>query len=795
VPSGEVDADILEALLDAGRAELSRGDAVAAEATLRKAMQLVRGPILPELPDDHQAAAERVRLDELRAAVAEELVDARLAQGDHRELVPALRADVSENPLRERAWGQLMVALYRCGRQTEALEAYRTAYAALRALGLEPGPQLRNLERMILLQDLALDSPANRVRTVPRYGTSLVGRQAELDAVEDDVRAGRLISLVGPAGAGKSRLAAETAGRVQAWLGPRVWWVDLAAIGPGRVIGATSRALAVPQVPGRAPLEGIAARLGDAPGLLVLDNCEHVIDEAATLATHTLAGVTHVRILATSREALRLGEERVHRLGGLEADAAVRLFAERAEAPLADPVAAAQVVRQLDGLPLAIELAAAKLRSVSITDLEAGLRERLSLLDDGPRDAPTRQRTLQTAITWSYDLLSPAEQRVLRQISVFPGSFEATAADAVADEEVLPALDRLVDASLVAADPPRYRLLMTVRTFARERMYEHGEEEQARQRHRDAFVRLAESVGRNMSNAGLGPWLARGRLEQENFLAALRWSLDRGDSRPAFAMAAWLSWFWFRTGFIRDGMALLEQAMAGADPGDPLWPRALIGRAWLTCACGSADALTATEDAVAAAEQAGDGELLAFALCWRGYELLRTHRHSEARTDLVRASAVARSTGDDEGIAFSDQMLGDLAMVEGDLDEAAALLVRARDRYRRSRVTVDAGYTLIDLARVRLAQSRFVDALSVAGEALADFRRREDPRGVASALMCLGQAFAGLGQPDRAHPALDEAQALVERWGFALHLSGHFDDPSLERYSERAWSRQTGRSV
>jgi tetratricopeptide (TPR) repeat protein len=283
-----------------------------------------------------------------------------------------------------------------------------------------------------------------------------------------------------------------------------------------------------------------------------------------------------------------------------------------------------------------------------------------------------------------------------------------------------------------------------------------------------------------MSNAGLGPWLARGRLEQENFLAALRWSLDRGDSRPAFAMAAWLSWFWFRTGFVRDGIALLQQAMTAADPGDPLWPRALIGRAWLTCACGSADALSATNDAVAAAEEAGDGELLAFALCWRGYELLRTHRRSEARTDLVRASAVARSTGDDECIAYSDQLLGDLAAAEGDLDEAAALLVRARDRYRRSRVTVDAGYTLIDLARVRLAQSRFVDALGVAGEALADFRRREDPRGVASALTCLGQAYAGLSQPDRARPALDEARALVERWGFALHLSGQPDESGQE---------------
>ena len=396
----------------------------------------------------------------------EELVEARLAQGDHRELVPALRAAVAEEPLRERAWGQLMVALYRCGRQAEALDAYREAYAALGELGVEPGTQLRDLERMILLQDSALDLPPSRVRGVPRYATSLVGREAELDAIEDDVRAGRLVSLVGPAGAGKTRLAAEVAVRAGPWLGARVWWVDLGAVGPGRVIATTSRTLAVSQVPGRTAVEGIIARLGDAPGLLVLDNCEHVIEEAATLAARLLEEGAYVRILATSRGPLRLGEERVHRLVGLEPEAAARLFAERAESPLDHAAAVAEIVARLDGLPLAIELAAARLRSVSVTELARGLRERLSLLGEGPRDAPARQRTLETSIAWSYDLLGPADQRALRRLAVFPGTFDTAAAEAVVGEEVLPTLARLIDASLVAADPPRYRLLMTVRTFA-----------------------------------------------------------------------------------------------------------------------------------------------------------------------------------------------------------------------------------------------------------------------------------------------------------------------------------------
>ena len=249
------------------------------------------------------------------------------------------------------------------------------------------------------------------------------------------------------------------------------------------------------------------------------------------------------------------------------------------------------------------------------------------MLGDGRRDAPVRQRTLEAAIGWNYDLLRPGLiKRALRRLAVFPGSFDAAAAEAVVGKEVLPVLARLVDASLVAADPPRYRLLMTVRTFAHERLSEFGEEEQARQRHRDTFLTLAESAAANMSNAGLGPGLdpAAG-LEQENFLAALRWSLDRGDGGPALAIACWLSWFWFRIGFLRDGRALLEQSMAAADPSDPLWPRALFGRAALACASGSADASTATDDAVAAAERARDGEMLAITLRWRGYETPSLH--------------------------------------------------------------------------------------------------------------------------------------------------------------------------
>ena len=369
---------------------------------------------------------------------------------------------------------------------------------------------------------------------------------------------------------------------------------------------------------------------------------------------------------------------------------------------------------------------------------------------------------------------------MLRQLSVFSGSFEAHAAAAVAGDGVLPPLGRLVDASLVAVDLPRYRLLVTVRTFARDRLRELGEETQALIRHRDTYLELAASVGVNMIDRGLGHWLARGRLEHENFLAALRFSLDRGDTDEALGLAAWLSIFWFRIGFVRDGRELLERAIAVASPGGPLWPRALIGRAILARAVDSPDAQAAAEAAVVEAAKAGPSDMLAVALCWRGYGLLLAGQRPEARADLQRGRSIAVDVGSDEGIAFADQLLGDLSLAEGDLDTAGALLVRSRDRYRRSRVTTDAGYVLIDLARVRLAQQRFDDALIVAGEAVADFRSREDPRGLAGALRCLGQAYQGLGQAERARSALDESRAIMDRWGGALWTSGQRDEPGEE---------------
>jgi non-specific serine/threonine protein kinase len=330
---------------------------------------------------------------------------------------------------------------------------------------------------------------------------------------------------------------------------------------------------------------------------------------------------------------------------------------------------------------------------------------------------------------------------------------------------------RLADVSLLvverAEDATRYRLLMTVRAFSRERLADAGEATAAMRRHRDHYLAFAEQLAPNMIEAGLATWLPRGRLEHENFQSALHWSLERGDVRPAFELAAWLGLYWFRSGFVRDGRELLLRALAGGDRTSALWPRALTGLATLEHAVGAPQALGSSERAVAACEAAGDLDQLGMALAWRSHALIVAGRLTEARAELARTRALAEAIGSEEGVAFADQLLGDLLHRSGDLDAAADLLVSARDRFRTFRAPLDAGYTLVDLAQVRLSQRRAAEALEVAGEALTDFRRREDPRGLAAAFVCLGRAYHQLGEPNRARPPLEEALELARRWGFA----------------------------
>jgi len=592
-PSG-LDASRFERLVAEGHDALARGRAVAAGARFREALGLWRGPALADVLEVESLALEAARLEELRLAAVEARVEADLAAGLHAEVTGELERLVAEHPLRERLWWLLMLGLYRGGRQAEALAAYRRARAMLAdELGLEPGEELRQLERSVLRHEVPPAAPDEERHNLPGRLTSFVGREQELAGLGKLLAEARLVTLTGAGGAGKTRLAVEFAATVVERFPDGVWLAELAGIGDPELVAAqVMEALGVRQAGGVPVLEALRYRLRSAGLLLVLDNCEHLLDACAELAAALLSSAPGLRVLATSRELLGVPGEAAYPVpplavpredadpADIAAAPAVRLFADRSSTAragaevLASSVAViGRVCRELDGLPLAIELAAARASVLSVEEIEAHLADKFAFLAyRRPAGAP-RHQALRAAIDWSYDLLPAAEQRALGQLSVFAGGFALAQAaqvccggDAGAAVDVV---DRLVSKSLVVAEmagsQTRYRMLETIRQYAAGRLADAGETGPAKWRHAGAFLDLAE---REQDFAVLS-------REQDNFRAALAWALSHeGDTGPRLARA--LSGFWLARGLPLEGQAWLERALA-TGPAGP-WLRAELLR-------------------------------------------------------------------------------------------------------------------------------------------------------------------------------------------------------------------------
>ena len=452
----------------------------------------------------------------------------------------------ADHPYREGMWALLMTALYRVGRQADALAAYHTARRHLvDGLGVEPGPELRKLEAEILDQRL---EPPPPVGNLPLRPGRLIGRARELLAVRAALAAYPVVTLVGPGGIGKTRLALAAAREVVA--GDGAWLVDLTEVtAPGDVPRAVAGALGVRESAGRSLRESIVATLRSRDVLLVLDNCEHVVDGAAALARAVAEGSPGVRVLATSREGLDVGygHEMLVAVPPLDpAGAAVELFDERAAAafPGYDPAAGRpeveEICRRLDGVPLAIELAAARTTSLAPADLLARLDDHLGVLVGERRSGAERHRTMRATIQWSYDLLGEAERALLRRLAVFAGPFDIAAARAVGGAGAEAALGHLVARSMVLAEAGpfgrRFRLLETVRQFAAGRLAEAGEADRTAAAHARWCADRAAAIARLLTGPAEVEGVARLDEHWPNQRAAFEWACESGDPDLAYAL-------------------------------------------------------------------------------------------------------------------------------------------------------------------------------------------------------------------------------------------------------------------
>jgi predicted ATPase/DNA-binding SARP family transcriptional activator len=560
---------------------------------LREALALWRGAAMQEvgLQDSEAFEAAVTRLDGLRLTAMEDRFDVEINLGHATALVTELTDLVAAHPMRERLVAALMRALAATGRDTDALLVFqRTKETLADALGVDPSPELSALHVSLLRGELGRrDEP--RKTNLRAELTSFVGKEADIVAVRDLVASHRLTTLIGPGGSGKTRLATETARTLLGDLPDGAWLVELAPVGAGGdVVAATLAALGLRDAllgdaPSAEPTDRVIAAIREREVLLVLDNCEHVIESAAAFAHRVLGECRRLRILATSREPLGITGEALWPVVPLELPAgdreiedspAVQLLRDRAGAVRGDLAAdahtlstMARVCRALDGMPLAIELAAARLRTMSLDQLANRLDDRFRLLTSGSRTALPRHKTLRAVVDWSWELLTDAEKTVLRRLSVFAGGASLDAAervcagDAVEQEDVLELLTALVEKSLVVTEgdaAPRYRMLGTIKEYAAFRLTEAGESDLARQAHLAYFTDLAETAEPRLRRAEQVAWLATLAADHDNLGAAMRGALEAGDAPAAMRLAEGVGWYWWLAGHKAEGMELLTAA-------------------------------------------------------------------------------------------------------------------------------------------------------------------------------------------------------------------------------------------
>lgn len=731
---------------------------------------LVRGPVLAELDADPVAESVRRRVAALLANARLHRLEAVTAGFRPEECLAELEALAVAEPLDERWWALLMTAHYRAGHQAAALDAYQRARTVLaEQLGLEPGPELRRIERQILDHDEALrpvgasaPAPISAAstqltrNTLPARLASFVGRVAELDELAGLLARHRLVTLLGPGGVGKTTTALELARSA-----PEAAFVELAPQADhDSIVRAFTRAAGLPDIEQVAlggttidPVERLVDALLERRLVLVVDNCEHVVDDTAAIVHRVLAACDGVRMVATSRQALGVPGEFVYSLPPLPRRDAVELFVERAQARAAGAAVAlaahdqlAELCQRLDDLPLAIELAAARLRMATVDQLIAGLDDRFALLSEGARTVEPRQQTLRAVVDWSHDLLDDAERIVFRRLAAFVGGASPDVARAVCagpspegvdveEREVEQVVAQLVDKSLVVVEHDalgtRWTMLETLRDYAAERLGASGENERVLVAHARQFATLLRPALRGLVGPDQRTWFGRLRRERRNLDMALATALAAGDAQLALELTMPLGWYFWMVGELDTGVAALGEALACSGPTDPTIRAGALGlHGWLLSNTPDVGlAMAATEEAMSLLDQVTD--------------------------PFIRGLVVNTNV-------MSLFFAGHLDLVEAQIQVLAEVVAEVDDPWIRAVTDLVEGEVLQYRGQPATAERSFLRAADA-------FERQGDQFGYALAVTEASEIAEMVGDYDRAAEMLRHGLAIADEVGFSGH--------------------------